>query len=241
MQRRFSHSIKAMAVAFVLSMLAGGHATGQDAISKQQKVPVRPASVVLLSPTNSSISFVGIHVGDDPKPRLGGFKKFRGYVSLDKSAGEIKSLVVDIQVDSVWTEFNKLTTHLMNADFFEVSKFPHASFESTSIEKTGEGACMVKGNLTLHGTTKPFSFPAKYEMRNGGLLMSGQFKIDRSMFGMDQMLSGVDKMVSVEISIGQKTVTSGGSDGHGGDSKKQSSKASGKKLQKVSVKLPNMT
>lgn len=241
MQTSFLRSFTLAASLLAITAILGSTAQGQQAISTQSKVPVKPQSVVVLSPANSSISFVGIHVGDDPKPRLGGFKKFRGYLAMDPSTGDASSLVIDIQVDSIWTEFNKLTNHLMNADFFETSKFPHASFESTTIEKTGAGMCKVSGNLTLHGQTKPFSFSAKIKMENGGVIMTSQFKLDRSMFGMNQMLSGVDKMVSVELSVGQKTAVSGASDGHGGDSKKQSSKSPKPALKQVSVKLPNMT
>ena len=37
------------------------------------EVAVPIESVAVLAPTNTSISFIGIHVGDDPNPRLGGF------------------------------------------------------------------------------------------------------------------------------------------------------------------------
>ena len=73
-------------------------------------------------------------------------------------------------------------------------------------------------------------------------MLAAKFKLDRSQFGMDQMLSGVDKMVEVEIFIGQQTSPSGEQSGHGGDSKKKQSKVDSKsKLRTVSVHLPNMT
>lgn len=210
--------------------------------TKQATHPVPARSVVFLAPTNSRISFVGIHVGDDPKPRLGGFTQFQGYAVADPAKNNIESLVVNINVDSVWTQFEKLTGHLKNADFFDTEKFPAAQFVSTEIAVTEAGKCSITGNLTLHGVTKAFSFPASYRFENGGLLLGAKFQFDRSQFGMDQMLSGVDKLVEVEIVVGQATSPLQAEPGHGGGGeKKQSSVEPENRLQQVSIELPNMT
>ena len=204
--------------------------------------PVSVQSVVFLAPLNSRISFVGIHVGDDPKPRLGGFKQIQGYAVVDPDNDAITSISIDINVDSVWTQFEKLTGHLKNADFFDTAKFPAARFVSTEIRNIEKSKCKITGNLTLHGQTKSISFPANYRFENGGLLLAAKFQLDRSQFGMDQMLSGVDKLVEVEIFIGQETIPLNAQQGHGGDSKKKQSKVdSPDKLRQVSIKLPNMT
>jgi len=44
--------------------------------------------------------------------------------------------------------------HLKSPDFFDVSQYATATFESTSVSKGGSGL-KVAGNLTLHGVTKP--------------------------------------------------------------------------------------
>ena len=225
-------------LAIAIVALSFGQAHAQDA----SLTPAKIETAVLLSPENSNISFVGIHVGDDPKPRLGGFADFNGYVKVDAAAKTITAVHLDIHVESVWTEFGKLTTHLMNADFFETDKHPTSSFTSTKIEMGEEGKCTVTGDLTLHGETKSISFPATYGFAKEGLTFSSEFKLDRSMFGMDQMLSGVDKMVSMTFQVGAKTEPKAEQDGHGGDKKKkQSSNDAKPKTQKVSLKLPNMT
>ena len=227
----------------------------QDAAMATEPVPVQ--SVVLIGPLNSRISFVGTHVGDDPKPRLGGFKQFSGYAVVDPAAGTVTSMMLDIHVDSVWTQFDKLTGHLKNADFFDTAKFPTAQFVSTKIESGADGAFNITGNLTMHGVTKAVTFPAKYQVKDGALLMNTKFMLDRSQFGMDQMLSGVEKMVEVEVFVGQKTMASTAMPGHGGGKKKaggDKKKGSGakgseskgqssvapQKLQHVAVKLPHM-
>jgi polyisoprenoid-binding protein YceI len=45
-------------------------------------------------------------------------------------------------------------THIKSDAFFDVAKFPTASFSSTSVVKNGSGL-KVTGNFTLHGVTKP--------------------------------------------------------------------------------------
>lgn len=214
--------------------------TQQNAEQKTTPVPVR--SVVLFSPSNSRISFVGIHVGDDPKPRLGGFSQFQGYAVVDPSNNKLTSMVLDINVDSVWTQFEKLTGHLKNSDFFDTEKFPTAKFVSSEIKSGENGKCEITGNLTLHGQTKAVTFSANYRLAKEGFVLSGKFKLDRSRFGMDQMLSGVEKLVDVEISIGQPTKASAAKPGNGSDSKKKQAKVDGSsKLREVSINLPNMT
>lgn len=222
------------AVAAALFSATGAMAQGPDA----GVAPIE--SAVFLSPENSRISFVGTHVGDDPKPRLGGFTKFHGYVKVDTTAQQITEMVVDIDVDSVWTEFDKLTAHLKNADFFEVEKFPTSRFVSTKISPLGNGKCMITGNLTLHGETKQISFQASFKMENGGLMMTSNFQLDRAEFGMNQMLSGVEKAVALEINVGTKTVTPNAGQGNGGG-KSQSRTETKSNTQTVSLKLPNMT
>ncbi|QEG25026.1 YceI family protein [Mariniblastus fucicola] len=224
----------------IAALVSISFASGQT-LAQEAATPVAVESVVLLSPENSNISFVGIHVGDDPKPRLGGFANFHGYVKVDPAAKSVTGMYVDIHIDSVWTEFAKLTGHLKNADFFEVEKFPTSSFISTKIEATEAGKCTVTGDLTLHGETKSISFPATYKFENGGLIFASEFELDRSMFGMDKMLSGVAPMVSLKFEVGTKTSPKAEQDGHGGGKKKQSNNATELKTQKVSLKLPNMT
>ena len=209
---------------------------------RQQAAPVTIESVVLLAPSNSSISFVGTHVGDDPKPRLGGFADFGGQVMVDTSVKKITSIAIDIRVDSVWTEFAKLTAHLKNADFFDVAQFPNSSFVSTEIKMEEDGKCTVTGDLTLHGQTRSITFPANYRFENGGLLFASKFQLDRSQFGMDQMLSGVEKAVVLELFIGKRTTIPEAQEGHGGDSKQKQSKVDvPSERRTISISLPNMT
>ena len=100
----------------------GSPAEFMDPREEQEFTPVPIASgVVSLSPENSKIGFVGTHVGE-PKPRTGGFERFSGTLGVDEASFALKSVSVEIETESVWTQIGRLTDHLKNSDFFEVNE-----------------------------------------------------------------------------------------------------------------------
>ncbi|OXA88412.1 hypothetical protein B0A66_15810 [Flavobacterium hercynium] len=75
---------------------------------------------------------------------------------------------------------NTLVNHLKDPDFFDVKKFPFSTIvldKATSIN--GENK-KVKGKLTIKGITHPVSFPAKIEVKDEIVKMSGKLVIDRT-------------------------------------------------------------
>ncbi len=249
---------------FTIGLLLAGQLFAQSSdrgsTAKNQPQSVTPVpfqnGVATLGPQNSKIEFVGIHVGEKPDPRLGGFEKFKGSVKLgaDKS---VQAIMLEIDVNSIWTQFDKLTAHLKNSDFFETDKFGMAKFVSSSITPAS-GTLQIKGTLELHGVAKEISFPVQGKLDDAGILMKGEFKLDRTMFGMDKMTSGVDKSVSVKFVVGEKTspskampgpgttkkTDSKGSESKGSGNKGSDAKGSGSKeapeLSSVSLSAPNM-
>ncbi|MDB5688958.1 MAG: hypothetical protein JWL91_834 [Sphingomonas bacterium] len=67
----------------------------------------------------------------------------------------IEFSTADLSVTS--TQFG---THLKSGDFFDVSKFPTATFVSTGVQASGTSA-KIMGNLTVHGVTRPVTLDAK--------------------------------------------------------------------------------
>ncbi len=91
----------------------------------------------------------------------------------------------------------KLEGHLKSPDFFDVAKFPTATFEITNVEAfkydslTMKNLVMkdathtIKGNLTLKDSTKNISFPAKLSITNDKITATADFNIDRTQWGMN--------------------------------------------------------
>ena len=188
---------------------------GAPAAPKADPVPVPvEAGIAKLAPETSSIGFIGTHAEGPPNPRTCGFEKFAGQIQFAEDNATIKSIVVDIDTESVWTEMQPLTTHLTSPDFFNAREFPQAKFVSTKIEPGADiGSYQVTGNLTLLAATKEISFPASVINDGKGLLLKAEFTIDRNEFGMDKLADRVAKEVTIKVAVGEKTqptATSGG-------------------------------
>ena len=119
------------------------------------------------------------------------FATWQGAVELADGKAEGGSLSFDVEVGSViadWKEPGaysaKLEGHLKGADFFDVEKFPKATFKSTAISAGGEGAShTITGDLTLRGVTKQVRFPATITVAADAITGKAEFSINRKDFG----------------------------------------------------------
>jgi polyisoprenoid-binding protein YceI len=84
----------------------------------------------------------------------GRFGKVNATVVYDQANIAKSSVKATIDINSVQTGEEGRDKHLKTADFFDAASFPAATFASTSVAKSGNGL-VVRGNLTLHGITKP--------------------------------------------------------------------------------------
>lgn len=98
----------------------------------------------------------------------------------------------------------KLNNHLKNGDFFEVDKFPTASYTITSLKKNNHKIYnyTVNGNLTVKGKTKAVSFPAKISNKNGVVnLVSDKFAFNRQDFDISYKSAMKDVLVKDDIDM----------------------------------------
>lgn len=73
----------------------------------------------------------------------------------------------------------KLTDHLKSEDFFNVEKYPTATYKVISSEKTNDGHTLM-GELTLTGKTAPLNVDIVTATENGNAIIAGVANIDRS-------------------------------------------------------------
>jgi polyisoprenoid-binding protein YceI len=98
----------------------------------------------------------------------------------------------------------KLNGHLKTGDFFEVEKFPTASFKITSVKKNSDKvySYTVNGDLTVKGKTNPISFPAKISYSKGVVsLVSNKFSFDRQKFDVAYKSTMQDVFVKDDIDM----------------------------------------
>ncbi|QDT54175.1 hypothetical protein Pan44_22020 [Caulifigura coniformis] len=161
-----------------------------------------------IAPENTRLQFVCAHRREKPDPRTGTFNKFSGEAAVDPETKSLKSLTLEIDTNSISTEFGKLTAHLKGPDFFDTREHPKASFKSTKITAgTKPGEYNITGDLTLHGVTKPIKAPATVALTDKGLALTSSFAIDRSEFGMNFGAEQIENTVSMTFVIGEKNKT----------------------------------
>jgi polyisoprenoid-binding protein YceI len=111
------------------------------------------ADTYQLDPNHTYPSFAADHFGGLSVWR-GKFTKSTGTVTLDLAA-KTGSVEVTIDPASVDTGNAKLDEHLQKPEFFDVAKFPTATYKGTQIKFDGDKPVEVIGQLTMHGVTKP--------------------------------------------------------------------------------------
>src|SRR5687767_771663 len=104
-----------------------------------------------LDPVHSVASFRVKHFG--LTWLRGRFTEF----DLHLTSGDDGALRVEggAPVESISFPNEQLHGHLMSPDFFDAELHPRLTFSSTAVELEDDGAALVRGDLTLRGTTHP--------------------------------------------------------------------------------------
>jgi polyisoprenoid-binding protein YceI len=121
----------------------------------------------------------------------GSFSKLTGTVVHDSDNPSNSSVQAEIDASTLSTGDAQRDTHVKSADFLHVEQNPKITFQSTKVEKAGDGEFKVTGNLTVHGVTKPVVLnvegPSKETKDPWGNIRVGAAattKIKRSDFGL---------------------------------------------------------
>jgi polyisoprenoid-binding protein YceI len=131
-----------------------------------------------------------------------------GSLELDKEKPQDSKANITINVADMVTGLPELDKHMQGEDFFDVAKFPTATFVSNKVTLAGKDKATVTGMLTLHGVTKPVtlnvklnklaSSPITSKMTAG---FSATAAIKRSDFGMTSYLPNLGDEVKLTIEV----------------------------------------
>ena len=157
-------------------------ATAGNAAPETSSAKAGETEALAITPENSKLEFEASKV---TRTHHGSFKQFSGQIDLAKNVTDSK-VSIDIQTGSVEADDPQLTAHLKTPDFFDVAKFPKATFTSTKIDAVAGGAAntyTVTGNLDLHGAKKSISFPATIQTTADNVSVDAEFAINRKDFG----------------------------------------------------------
>jgi polyisoprenoid-binding protein YceI len=175
------------------------------------------ASDWTIDPQHSEADFRVRHMGISyVKGSLGAVS---GTVHVDESNPTKSSVLASIDVTQIDTREPKRDGHLKSPDFFDVAKYPTATFKSTKVERAGSGKLKVTGDLTMHGVTRQVvldvdgpSDPIKDPWGNAKVAATGTTQIDRTNYGLvwnksldkGGVLVGNDIDVTISIEAGPK-------------------------------------
>jgi polyisoprenoid-binding protein YceI len=146
------------------------------------------AGTYAVEPNHTQVAFSVSHMGISPF--AGWFHNASGTMQLDPADLGKTTLSVSIPVDSVTTTSAQLVDELKSADWFDVAKYPTATFKSTSVTRIDDQTARIDGNLTLHGVTHPETIVARFfgaatnpMSKKASVGFLGRMAINRSDFG----------------------------------------------------------
>ncbi|MBS1593724.1 MAG: YceI family protein [Bacteroidetes bacterium] len=113
-----------------------------------------------IDPTHSEVLFKVKHLVISNV--TGSFNVFEGAAETGADDFSDAKITFSANVDSIDTNQAQRDAHLKSADFFDVANFPKLEFTSTSFSKKGDREYILKGDLTLHGVTKPVELAVEY-------------------------------------------------------------------------------
>lgn len=155
-----------------------------------------PATYAVVPNDVNTLAFTGYKITGK---KQGGWAEYAGTVELTDGTIESAKINMTFTMNSLFTSAKLLTETLYDEVWFNVDKFPEATFVSTQVEKTGDDYT-VTGDLTIRGTTTNISFPAKIQIDGDQLKTQAQFKLLRSSWGMTD--TGVaDDLIEDEVVI----------------------------------------
>lgn len=157
-----------------------------------------------VEPSHTQIVFAYDHMGFTNN--MGVIAQPTGTLTLDKANPAASKVSIDVPIANLTTGIPALNEHLAKPEFFDVAKFPKATFVSTSVKPEGAMGAEISGNLTIKGITKPVTLDAQFygaganpmnKKENIGFVATGTIK--RSDFGMGMAVPMVGDAVELKI------------------------------------------
>src|ERR1700750_1361002 len=130
-------------------------------------------------PAQSQITFAIKEMG---VPVEGRFTKWTADIAFDPKKPEAGKVAFTIATASATLGAPETDAEVPKAEWFNVAKFPNATFASTAIKAKGGGKFDVAGKLTVKGTTKDVVVPIALTQAGPPTTATGAFTIKRNDF-----------------------------------------------------------
>lgn len=158
-----------------------------------------------IEPTHSYVEFHYNHMGYSNQS---GKWFANGTVDLDQKDLAKSTANITINIGDINTGIVKLDEHLKGNEFFDVTKFPTATFVSNKVTNKHGKNFDLEGMLTLHGVTKALTLHVTENMlgtnpmtklSTAGFSATGQF--NRSDFAMGKYIPMISDNIKLDIEV----------------------------------------
>ena len=157
-------------------------------------------------PGQSEIAFVSRQMG---VPVEGRFKRFDAQISFDPKKPEAGKVAFTIDTASASFGSREIDAELPKAAWFNASKFPQATFVSTSIKGAGAGRYDVVGRLTIKGQSRDVLVPVTLSQNAAAGVAIGSFTIRRLEFSIGDGEWADTSMVANDVLVKFRLTLSG--------------------------------
>jgi polyisoprenoid-binding protein YceI len=106
-----------------------------------------------------------------------------------------------LEVRTLSTGISLRDEHLMKKEYFDPDTYPRITFRSTSMEKSGDGHFIVKGNLTMKGVERPQVIPFDYVPEGSNARFRGRFTVNRLVYGVGESSANMGDNVTVILDL----------------------------------------
>jgi polyisoprenoid-binding protein YceI len=159
-----------------------------------------------LLPAQSEIAFVSKQMG---VPVEGRFKKFDAQVAFDPKKPETAKIAFTVDLGSAALGAPETEAELVKPVWFNVPKFPQATFQSTSVKSLGGGKFEVAGQLSIKGNARNVVVPVALAQAGGNTTATGAFAIKRLDFKIGEGEWADTSMVADDVQVKFKLVLAG--------------------------------
>jgi polyisoprenoid-binding protein YceI len=162
--------------------------------------------VAKLVPGEGRIAFVTRQMG---VPVEGAFQRFDAQIAFDPKKPEGGSVALQIDVGSATLGLPQSDAELPKPAWFDIARFPKASFQSSTIKATGGGHFEIVGKLTIKGIGQPVTVPVDITQAEGRSVATGTLTLQRLAFRIGDGEWTDTSMVGDEVQVHFRLVLTG--------------------------------
>lgn len=159
-----------------------------------------------LVPAQSAVNFEAKQMG---VPLKGHFKKFDAKIAFDSAKPEASKIHFSIDTGSATMGAKETDAELPKADWFNVAKFPQATFDSIAVKALGGGKFQVEGTLTIKGNAQKVSLPVTLTQSGATTTATGTLPLKRLTFKIGDGDWKDTSMVADEVNVQFKLALTG--------------------------------